>query len=86
MEVHLTPEHEAQLAGIAASIGTGADELVKNAVARLLEEDARFRAAVGKGVAQANRGEFLEEGEMDARFQQPAGQAFPRVHRPGSEA
>jgi predicted transcriptional regulator len=70
MEVRFTPEQEARLASIAASIGTGAEELVKNAVAPLLEEDALFRAAVGEGAAQANRGEFLEEDEMDARFQQ----------------
>jgi hypothetical protein len=56
MEVHLTSEHEAQLTGIAASIGTGAEEPVKNAVARLLEEDARFRAAVGKGATAGGPG------------------------------
>jgi predicted transcriptional regulator len=37
---------------------------------RLLEEDARFRAAVREGVAQADRGEFIEEDEMDARLEQ----------------
>jgi len=34
---------------------------------RLLEQDARFRAAVREGIAQADRGEFIEEEEMDAR-------------------
>ena len=37
---------------------------------RLLEQDARFRAAVQKGIAQADRGEFMEEQEMDARIEQ----------------
>jgi predicted transcriptional regulator len=37
---------------------------------RLLEEEAGFRSAVREGVAQANRGEFVEEEEMDARFEQ----------------
>jgi len=32
-----------------------------------VEEDARFRAAVQRGIEQANRGEFIEEEEMDAR-------------------
>jgi predicted transcriptional regulator len=32
------------------------------------EEDARFRAAVREGIAQADKGEFLEEAEMDVRL------------------
>ena len=70
MEVHLTPEQEAQLAQIAANAGTDAERLVKDAALRLLEEDARFRAAVREGIAQADRGEFIEEAEMDARLKQ----------------
>ena len=34
---------------------------MKEAALRLLQEDARFRAAVREGVAQADRGEFIEE-------------------------
>lgn len=36
---------------------------------RLLHEDARFRAAIMEGKAYADRGEFIEEEEMDARFE-----------------
>jgi hypothetical protein len=43
---------------------------VKDAALRLLEEDARFRAAVAQGVGQADRGEHVDEREMDARFEQ----------------
>lgn len=70
MEVHFTPEQEAQLAQIAASAGTDPEALVKNATMRLLQEDARFLAAVREGLAQADRGEFIEEEEMDARFEE----------------
>ena len=70
MEVHFTPEQEAQLARIATKEGTNPERLVKDAALRLLEEDARFRAAVEKGIAAANRGEFIEEEEMDARLEQ----------------
>ena len=70
MELHFTPEQEAQLAQIAAKEGTDAVRLVKDAALRLLEEDARFRAAVRVGVAQADRGEFIEEEEMNARLEQ----------------
>src|SRR3974390_249850 len=70
MELHFTPEQEAQLAQIATQEGTDAERIVKDAALRLLEEDARFRAAVREGVAQADRGEFIEEAEMNARLEQ----------------
>jgi len=69
MEVHFTPEQEARLAQIANTSGTDAERLVKAAL-RLLEEDARFRAAIREGVAQADQGKFIEEREMDARLKQ----------------
>ena len=70
MEVHFTPEQEAQLAHIATRSGTDLEHLVKDAAMRLLQEEARFRAAVREGIAQADRGEFIEEEEMDARFEE----------------
>ena len=69
MEVHFTPEQEAQLSQIASHAGTDNERLVKDAVVRLIEQDARFRAAVREGIAQADRGEFIEEEEMDARIE-----------------
>jgi hypothetical protein len=39
MEVHFTPEQEAQLAQIATSAGTDAERLVKEAALRLLAEN-----------------------------------------------
>ena len=69
MEVHLTPEQEAQLAEIATTEGTDAERLLKDAALRLIEEDARFRAAAREGIAQADRGEFIEEEEMNARLE-----------------
>ncbi len=70
MALHFTPEQEAQLAQIATQQGTDAERLVKEAALRRLEEDARFRAAVREGIAQADRGEFVEQEEMDARLKQ----------------
>ena len=69
MEVHFTPEQEAQLSQIASHAGTDTERLVKDAALRLLEQDARFRAAVRAGIAQADRGEFIEEEEMEARIE-----------------
>jgi predicted transcriptional regulator len=70
MNVNFTPEQEAQLAQIASKEGTDAERLVKEAALRLLEDDARFRTAVRVGVAQADRGEFIEEEDMAARLEQ----------------
>jgi predicted transcriptional regulator len=70
MELHFTPEQEAQLAQIASREGTDAERLAKEAALRLLQEDVRFRASVREGIAQADRGEFIEQEEMDARLEQ----------------
>jgi predicted transcriptional regulator len=67
MEVRFTPEEEARLAKIATQEGLDPQELVKEAALRLLEDDTRFRAGVRKGIEQADRGEFVEEEEMDVR-------------------
>jgi predicted transcriptional regulator len=70
MEVHFTPEQETQLSQIATNAGTDPERLVKDTVLSLLQEDARFGAAGREGVAQADRGQFIEEEEMDARLEQ----------------
>ena len=70
MEVLFTAEQEAQLVRIATQSGTDATHLVRDAALRLLERDACFRAFVKEGIAQADRGEFIEEDEMDARFEE----------------
>ncbi|HJU11153.1 MAG TPA: hypothetical protein VJ728_09770 [Candidatus Binataceae bacterium] len=70
MRVDFTPEQEAELAQIASMQGTDAENLVKDAALRLLEENAHFRHAVREGIAQANRDEFIEEVEMNERLKQ----------------
>ena len=67
--MHLTPEQQAQLAQIASKAGTAPERLVTNVVARYLNEEARFLEAVEKGIAAADRGEFISEEEMDARLE-----------------
>jgi predicted transcriptional regulator len=68
MEVHFTPEQEAQLLEIARHAGTDTERVAKEAALRLLQEDEHFRASVRKGLEQANRGQFVEEREMEARI------------------
>jgi predicted transcriptional regulator len=67
MEVHFTPKQEAQLSEIANQAGTDPEHLVKNAALRLLERDTRYRAAVRRGLEQADLGEFVDEAELEAR-------------------
>ncbi len=69
MEVHFTPEQQAQLAQIASQSGTLPEQVVESVVARYLDDEARFLAAIEKGLAAAERGEFIEEDEMDVRVQ-----------------
>ena len=69
MEVHFTPEQEARLAQIATESGTDPERLVKDVLIRYLDDEARFLAAVEKGITAAERGEFIEEEEMDARVE-----------------
>jgi len=45
MEVHFTPEQEAQLAQIATKEGTDPERLVKDVVLRLLEDEVHLRTA-----------------------------------------
>ena len=69
MEVQFTTEQQAQLAQIASRAGTAPERLVTNVVARYLDEESRFLAAVEKGLTAADRGELIEEEEMDARLE-----------------
>jgi hypothetical protein len=45
MDVHFTPEQEAQLARIATNTGTAAEQLVKDAVLRLLQRETQICTA-----------------------------------------
>lgn len=54
---------------MAGESGTAPDRLVRDVVTRYLDDEARFLAAVEKGLLAAERGEFIEEEEMDARVE-----------------
>jgi len=69
MNIEFTPEQQAQLAQMARRAGTLPERLVVNVVSHYLDEEARFLAAVEKGIAAAERGEFIEEEEMAARLE-----------------
>ncbi len=70
MEIPFTPEQESRLTQLAAFAGTEPADLVRDAALQRLEEDEQFHAAVLEGKAHADRGEFIEEDEVDTRFEQ----------------
>ena len=69
MEVHLPQQQELQLNDLAAQTGRGTDELVQEAVSRLLAHNEWFKQQMQLGIDQTARGEFIEEDEMAARVE-----------------
>lgn len=67
MEVPFTPAQETKLAEIAQHDGISvADVLVEAAISRIQTEEY-FLAKIDRALAQIERGEFIEEEEMDLR-------------------
>jgi predicted transcriptional regulator len=54
-----SPDVETQLWQVASANGRDPEQLVKDTVARMLENQARFIAGVQRGIEQADRGEFI---------------------------
>ena len=69
MEVHFKPDLQARVNQLAAENSSDADEYIQQLVERYIDQDIRFRDAVRKGFASIDRGDFLEEEEMDARVE-----------------
>ena len=55
---------ETRLQQVASANGRDAEQLVKDTVARMLENQARFVAGVQKGIEQADRGELVEHNDV----------------------
>lgn len=60
MEVRFSPDVETRLQQVALANGKDAEQLVKDTVARMLENRTRFVSGVEKGIAQADRGELID--------------------------
>ena len=68
MQVNFTPEQMIRLEKAAAAAETDVEQLVKTAALTVSEQDELFHTAILEGIAAADRGEFIEEAEMDARI------------------
>jgi predicted transcriptional regulator len=64
MEVTLAPDLQARLANLAAQEGRDAETLAREAIERLVDHDEWFLGEVEKGLAAANRGEFVSHEEV----------------------
>lgn len=64
MEVDFTPDLQAKLSRLAAEQGRDATALVLEAVERLVNYDECFIREVEKGLAAADRGEFVDHEEV----------------------
>ena len=69
MEVHLSTEKQARLQEIATRAGKSTEQLVEEAVDRMLEYDERFVAAVEAGRESARRGELFDHDDVVARIE-----------------
>lgn len=72
MEVRLSPDKQARLQEIATRVGKNTEQIVEEAVDRMLEHlehDERLIAAVEEGRSSARRGELLEHDEVVERIE-----------------
>ena len=68
MEVHLTPEQEAELSKLATRKGRNANQLAQEVIGFYLEHEARFIEAVKRGLESLDRGEYVSHEEVGARI------------------
>jgi predicted transcriptional regulator len=64
MDVPLNPDLQAKLIRLAAHQGRASEVLVVEAVERLVNYDEWFLREVEKGLAAADRGEFVEHSDL----------------------
>ena len=82
MDIQLTPEEEARLDELAGFTGKNTDELVQDAIrSYLLDYQAWVRDArekIDEGIAQAERGELIDEGQLWKNLGQRKGDFLQR--------
>ena len=68
MEIPFTNEQEAELVAAAEHEGKAISDWILETVKLRLQTGKYFQAKLDRSIEQANRGEFIEEEEMDRRF------------------
>jgi predicted transcriptional regulator len=70
MEIRLSPELQDKLRRMASQQGRDQESLVQGAVERLIDYDEWFERQVNAGLAQIDRGETREDGEVVEHMEQ----------------
>ena len=70
--VDIHPQLQAELERLALSTSRDQSELANEAIRLYLEHETRMIAKITTGLAQAERGEFVSEAEMESFFAQHA--------------
>ncbi len=70
MDLELTSEQQTQLELISLHAGKAPDRLLMDAVLFLLDQDVRSWGLVQRGAPTSAGQNFLEEDELNARFEQ----------------
>ena len=68
MVLDLTPEEEARILQVAGQDGRSLGEILTQTAVWLLKIEASQDEALERSLSQADRGEFVDEGEMERRF------------------
>ena len=69
MEIHFSPNTEAQLKEFAARKGKDAAQVVEETVSNMLQRQARFVEGVERGIASADRGDLVDHEEQVSRIE-----------------
>jgi predicted transcriptional regulator len=64
MDVQFNPNLQTKLSRMAAQQGRAAEALVEEAVERLVDSEEWFLQEVDKGLAAADRGEFIDHSDI----------------------
>jgi predicted transcriptional regulator len=64
MEVRLGPDLQAKLAQLASKQGRDTEELIGDAVERMVNFDQWFMREVEKGISAADRGELVDHNDV----------------------
>lgn len=68
MVIELTPEQEAKMRHLAQQSGRTLSDVVTETAVWLTRFEQNHEASLQLSLEQADRGEFIEEEEMDTRF------------------
>jgi predicted transcriptional regulator len=68
MEIQLTEQEQAKLRDLAQRTGRNPEDVLREAINSLLQQEIEFVEAVEKGLASLDRGEYITHEEVTSRI------------------